>query len=191
MSGRLCPGCDVRIARGDPSLAACVNCKRVFHQISLSLTASVSPQTCAGCSAPPNVASSVDRARGTTIDAQSLTTLVQPISPAADAASHSTTPSISRRGVPLHLLLPSHRYSRPIMPILHPSWMGWIKGIVLASLTASLTRTAQSEMLFTEHLCTCRPSQKFSRRELRRTRRKLAHSSRYHARAKHSSFSRR
>ena len=34
MSDRLCPGCNVKIVRGDPSLAPCAICKRVYHQIS-------------------------------------------------------------------------------------------------------------------------------------------------------------
>ena len=32
-SDRRCPGCEVRIVRGDPSLSSCENCKRVFHQL--------------------------------------------------------------------------------------------------------------------------------------------------------------
>ena len=91
MSDRLCPGCDVRIVRGDPSLAACVNCKRIFHQICLSLTAPGSSSICASCSAPPSVASSPARTSTASTDAQPFATPTQPISPAIDLASHSAT----------------------------------------------------------------------------------------------------
>ena len=93
MSDRLCPGCDVRIVRGDPSLTTSVICKRLFRQISLSLTAPGSPLICASCSNPPNVASSAARARGASADVEPLATPIQPTSPATDAASHSATPT--------------------------------------------------------------------------------------------------
>ena len=58
-----------RIVRGDPSLASCIACKRIFHQICLSFTAPGSPLACAGCSAPPNAVSSAARARKASADA--------------------------------------------------------------------------------------------------------------------------
>ena len=93
MNDRLRLGCDVRIVRGDPSLATCVICKRVFHQICLSLTAPGSWLICASCSASPNVATSAARAREASTDVQPLATPIQTASPATDAASHSAKPT--------------------------------------------------------------------------------------------------
>ena len=43
MSDRRCPGCEVKIVRGDPLLSSCAIHKRVFHQLCLALTAPGTP----------------------------------------------------------------------------------------------------------------------------------------------------
>ena len=123
MSDRSCSGCEVRIVRGDPSLSSCAICKRVFHQLRLSLTAPGTPLDCANCSTPSNTASSAARERGTRAVALPPSTPALPISLATVAATHSTTPSVSsqsskrRASTPSASITPASKSHCPIITL--------------------------------------------------------------------------
>ena len=75
MSDRRCPGCEVKIIRGDLLLSSCAICKRIFHQLCLALTA---PGTLSEVSSTPP-----------------STMPIPPLSPTINLASHSATPTSS------------------------------------------------------------------------------------------------